>query len=183
MDIRSYINPYPPRYSQQAQEALLKGDVYIEDRKGKKIDGLIRSVRKGSVVHLVELGLLAPVHGNPRKRRAVLAERVEAIRGRNGHIVEVATGHSSRYGQLPRMMIRAAEFIATSGRSSGNRDRPGRPGVELTAQERELAGALWTSRRFGNDEQRLAAIEKRIGKKLKRGWCWRYLGSPSGKTK
>ncbi len=178
MDIRSYINPFPPRFSQQAQEAQLGGDIYIEDKKGRQIDGLIRSVRKGSVVHVVELGLLAPITGNPRKRRAVLAQRVEAIRDRGGQIVEVATGHKSPR-QLPRMMIRAAEFIATSGRSSGNRDRPGRPGVELTAQEREIVEGLWTSRRFVNDAQRIEAIEKRIGKKLKRGWLWRYIGSPT----
>jgi hypothetical protein len=122
---------------------------------------------------------LAPVIGNPRKRRAILAERIEAIRGRGGHILEVATSHSSRNGQLPRMIIRAAEFIATSGRSSGNRDRPGRPGVQLTAQEREIVEGLWTSRRFANDMQRIDAIEKRIGKKLKRGWLWRYIGSPT----
>jgi hypothetical protein len=38
---------------------------------------------------------------------------------------------------------------------------------------------LWTSRRFINDVQRLEAIEKRTGKKLTRGWLWRYIGSPT----
>ncbi len=177
-----YINPWPPRHTLEAQQARLKGDAYIEDRSGRVIDALIRSMRKGKVVMVVELGLLAPVTGRPSKRREALAERVEAIRQRGGHIMELATGHNTKTGQLPRMMIRASEFIATSGRVGGRREGAGRPGVELTPQERELAAGLWGNRRFGNDMERLSAIHKRIGKKLKRGWCWRYFGSPSGRT-
>ncbi len=183
MTVRSYCNPYPPRFSQAVQEARLSGDIYVEDKSGKVIDGLIMSIRKrGTIVQVLELGLLAPTFGKPRKRRTILTQRIEAILEKGAHIEEVATGHRSRYRQLPRMMIHAYEFIATSGRSSGNYDRPGRPGVVLTAQERELALALWTNRRYGNDVERITAIERRLGKKLKRGWLWHRFGSPTGRS-
>ncbi len=146
------------------------------------IDAMILSIRKGKTVEVLELGLLAPVIGRPAKRRAAMAARVEAIRKRGGHIVEVETGHRSRNGQLPRMMVRGSDFIAMSGRMGNKRGRAGRPGVALSDNEREIAMGIWTRKCFENDAQRLAAIERRLGKKLKRGWCWRYFGSPSGRT-
>ena len=179
-DIRSYCNPYPPRHSQAAQEAKLTGEVYVEDKTGRVIDALIRSVRKGTVVEVVEVGLLAPVKGRPSKRRNLMAERFEAIRHRGGIIVELATGHRS-VGKCARMILRGSEFIATSGRAGNKRGRSGHPGIVLTPHEREAVAGIWTSRRYANDDERLTAIEKRIGKRLKRGWCWTHFGSPSGR--
>lgn len=180
-DIRSYCNPWPPRHSQQAQEAKLGGEVYVEDRTGRLIDALIHSVRKGTIVEVVEVGLLAPVKGSPRKRKALMAERVDAIKAKGGVIREVETGHQSNKGQCAKMIVRGAEFIANSGRAGGKQDNAGRPGIKLTPHERAVAEGIWTSRRYGNDDARIIEIEKRVGKRLKRGWLWTHFGSPNGR--
>lgn len=163
------------------QEARLTGEVYVEDKTGLIIDALIRSVRKGTVVEVVEVGLLAPIKGKPSKRRALMADRMERIKARGGSIVEVETGHSTRKGHGPRMTVRGAEFIATSGRMRGKRGRAGRPGAEYTEHELMVMESCWTSRRYKNDDERLTAIEKRLGKRPKRSWMWNKFGSPSGR--
>ena len=60
------------------------------------------------------------------------------------------------------------------------RPRLGRPRLELTREQAEMAEALWRSRRFKTDKERLAAVNKRLGivPLLKRGWCWSRWGSP-----
>lgn len=182
-DIRSYCNPWPPRFSEQVQRARLTGEVYVEDKTGAIIDALIRSVRKGTVVEVVEVGLLGPIKGGPAKRRALMAERVERIKARGGAIIEVETGSDSRKGHLPRMMVRGAEFISTSGRTKGKHGKAGQPAHQYTAHELSIMEGCWTSRRHKNDDERLTAIEKRIGKRPKRTWMWNKFGSPSGQDR
>lgn len=179
-DIRSYCNPWPPRFSEQAQAARLTGEVYVENKTGEVIDALIRSVRKGTVVEVVEVGLLAPIKGRPAKRRQLMADRFERIKKRGGSIIEVETGLDSRKGHTPRMMVRGAEFIATSGRMAGKRGRAGRTAIEIDPHMDDVIDGLWRSRRYKNDAKRLAAIEKRTGRKFKRSWLWGRYGSPSG---
>ena len=159
----------------------MTGEIYTEDRKGTVIDALIKSLRKGDVIQVLEMGLLAPTVGRPSTRREALADRVERIKARGASILEVSTGHTSRNGHLPRMMLRASEFIAHSGRVRKS-DKVGRRKLEdvleLTADQLERAEALWRSRKFSTDDERLNAIEARIGVKLKRGWCWGRWKSP-----
>lgn len=182
MDIRSYVNPHPPRFSAAAQLARLTGERYIEDRRGKQIDGLIQSVRKGSIVEVLELFLLAPVKGHTRTRRRILTERIEAIKAKGAVIREVATGYESGVGRLPWMLLRAYEQIATSGRAQAKRPTSGRPPKEYSPHELGVMEGVWQSRRYRNDDERLTAIEKRIGKKVGRAWLWHKFGSPkSGK--
>ena len=175
-DIRAYCNPHP-RYREQ--ESRLTGEIYTEDRKGTVIDALIKSLRKGDVIQVLEMGLLAPTVGRPTTRREALADRVERIKARGASILEVSTGHTSRNGHLPRMMLRASEFIAHSGRVRKS-DRAGRPKIAITPEQDELGEGLWRSRRFKTDKERLAAVNKRLGivPLLKRGWCWSRWGSP-----
>ena len=178
MDIRSYCNPYPPRHSQAAQEAKLTGEIYVEDKTGKIIDALIRSVRKGTVVEVTEVGLLAPVKGRPSKRRELMAERFEAIRHRGGIIREIVTGEASNTGRYAKMILRGSEFIAKSGRAGGKRGKAGQPSIEVTPHEIAIMEGIWSSRRYNNDDERMVAIEKRTGRKFKRTWIWNKLGSP-----
>lgn len=178
-DIRSYCNPYPPRFTKDSQLAKLTGETYIEDKTGKVIEALIHSVRSGSIIEVVEMGLLAPIKAKPARRRKALAERVERIKERGGVIRELNTGWQSGKGQLPRMVVRASEFIATSGRAGSKHGQRGNP-IELTPADYTTARMTWRSREYGNDTARLAAIEKAIGQKLKRSWCWNEFGSPSG---
>jgi len=178
MDIRCYVNPHPPRYSQIAQTARLAGERYIEDRSGKVIDALIKSVRKDSVVEVLELFLLAPVKGHTRTRRRVLTERIEALKARGAIIREVSTGDLSGSGKLPRMLLRAYEQIASSGRAAAKRENPGRPRIEFTNHEMTIMEGIWHSRRYHNDDERLTAIAARTGKKPSRAWLWNRFGSP-----
>lgn len=178
-DVRSYCNPFPPRFSTEAQQAKLTGELYTEDRKGHQIESLIASVRKGSVVEIVELFLLAPTHFRPQKRRRLLAERVEAIEGRGGSIRELATGWDTKKGHLPRMFVRAHEQIASSGRAGIGKAKSGRP-VKwiLTPHDKEIIEGIWQSRRYANDDERVVAVHKRTGKKLSRAWLRLHFGSP-----
>lgn len=176
-DIRSYCNP-SPYLGEGTQRARLTGKIYLEDKTEAVIDALIRSVRKGTVVEVLEVGLLAPVKGKPAKRKALMAERAERIKARGGAIVEVETGSDSRKGHLPRMMVRGAEFIATSGRMGGKRGKAGKPGIEISKHDDEIAESIWHSRRYKNDDERITAIAKRTGRKFKRTWLWNRYGSP-----
>ena len=45
-------------------------------------------------------------------------------------------------------------------------------------KRREVAEGIWRSRRYRNDDQRVTAVEKNIGKKIKRGWLRTHFGSP-----
>jgi hypothetical protein len=183
-DIRSYCNPWKPRFTKESQLEKLSGEIYTEDKTGAVIDALIHSVRKGSIVEVVELGLLAPIPGKsitPQKRRKLLADRVERIKARGGSIRELATGSDSKKGHLPRMLMRAAEFISNSGRAEAKQGTPGRPGIKLTPEQDEKGQLIWQNRRYENDAQRVAALKRGLKMDLKPGWCWRRWGSPHGK--
>lgn len=177
-DIRSYCNPHP-RLGEAAQRERLTGEVYVEDRKGRAIEALIASVRPGSVVEVIEMGLLAPIRATPAVRRAAVAKRVKQIADKGGLIRELATGHECR-DQLPAMMMRAADFIRTAGRPTKKHTRRGKPRIEFTSEEMETISAIWFDRRHKNDAQRMAEINARLGRKppLKRGVIWNRLGSP-----
>ncbi len=180
-DIRGYVNPLAPGTTEAGQREGMSGEVYVENRHGTAIDALIQSIRKGSVVAVKELYCLAPGQFRPQKRRRLLAERCQAILERGGSILELATGYSSKKGHLPRMLLTAYEQIATSGRAR-KRDRTGRPIKHaLDKHEREVVEGIWMSRRYQNDDERVTAIEKRIGKRLKRGWLRTHFGSPHGR--
>ena len=74
LDIRGYVNPEVPRTTESGQRENMTGDVYVENKSGTVIDRLIRSVRKGTVVEVMELYCLAPVIGYANKRRRILTE-------------------------------------------------------------------------------------------------------------
>ena len=180
MDIRGYINPFPPgSHTEAGQKHWMPegAEIYIEDRRGKQIDALIASVRKGSVIAVADLFLLAPAAFRAPKRRRLLGERIEAIQGRGGDILECSTGYRASK-RLPAMLLRAYEQIATSGRARKH-NRPGRQiKWNLTREERELAEGLWRNRRHENDMDRTVAIQRRLKRKISRGWLRRAFGSP-----
>ena len=177
-DLRGYVNPYLPKLAESSQREEMAGEIYTEDRRGTVVDKLILSVRKGTIVQVRELYCLAPAGRRPQYRRRLLAERIEAIRGRGGHVLELATGYKTTNGRLPTMLLRAYEAIATSGRGR-RRDKTGRPiKHELTREQETVGKGIWHSRRYTNDHQREVAIQKNIGIRLKRGWMRTHWGSP-----
>ena len=178
-DIRGYINPETPGETEAGQRSGMSPDaeIYLEDRRGRAIEALIKSVRNGSIVEVKELHCLAPAEFRADKRRRMLTERIEAIKEAGGIIREWSTGHVSK-GRMARMMMHAYEQIASSGRAR-RRHSTGRPiKYELTDHERRIMEGIWASRRYKNDDQRLVAIEKNTGRKFSRAWLRLKFGSP-----
>lgn len=183
IDLRGYINRFPPgAITEVGQRELMIGaaEIYIEDQKGRQFDALLASVRKGTVVAVADLYLLAPGAFRPQKRRRLLGERIEAIQDKGGDILELATNYRASR-RLPAMMLRAYERIASSGRARAY-NRPGRqPKWVLTVPERELIEGIWRSRKYKNDAERTVAIHCRSGKKPSRAWLRLTFGSPHKK--
>ena len=181
-DIRGYVNPFAPGRTVSGQAAAVNVDgceVYTEDRHGKQIDALLRSVRKGTVVLVEELYCLAPGIGRIDRRRRLLAERIEDIKAKGGHIRELATGMETGKGKLPAMLLRAYEQMATSGRAR-RRGKEGRPPVWPTSGPvYDGMEMIWQSRRYQNDDERKTAISKRFGSSPSNVWLRQQFGSPS----
>lgn len=144
------------------------------------VEALIGSVRPGSIVRVRRLFCLGPWRGSPRKRREAVAERVGRILAVKGAVIEeTETGRSSKErGGCAKMLMGAYEDIATAGRAiaKGRTGRP--PKYEFTEAEWEIIGGIWASRKYGNDNARLAAILKRLGKVPGRTLLRNKLGSP-----
>ncbi len=177
IDVRCYVNPKVPGTTEAGQRENMTGEIYVEDRRGKQIDALLKSVRKGTVVEVMELYCLAPALGYANKRRRILAERIEAIKARGGVIRETRTGWLSK-GRMARMALMAYEQIASSGRAR-HRDKTGRPPREWTAHELQVMESIWNSRRHSNDDKRVTAIKANIGKSPSRSWLRLKFGGTS----
>jgi len=184
-DYRNYINPGPKgsRFTAGWQaEFLPDGETYTEDKTGKVIEGLISSVRAGSIVRVRRLFCLGPWKGSPRKRREAVAERVGRILSIKGaSIEETETGRSSKErGACAKMLMGAYEDIASAGRAiaKGRTGRP--PKFNLTPEQWEIAGGIWYARKYTTDNDRLRAIERRLGVKIGRTTMRNRFGSPHG---
>ena len=176
VDIRSYANPI----SKPSQVEALTGEIYTD------WDALLRSVRKGSIVEVADGYLLAPGTGRPSKRRDVLLERVDAVKAKGGILHEVATGHrSNNRAECNRMLLRAYEMIATSGRgrksAANGRLSKGRPRKPYEPDQLELMERIWFSRRYKSRDEAINAIRAK-GIKVKRGWLYTHFGSPDKKA-
>ena len=163
-DIRSYLNPYPPRFTKEAQAKQLTGTRYTEDKSGKIIDGMILDGRPGSIVEVVELFLLAPVKGRTKTRRAALVERLDRIEERGGVVRELSTGHETGRKQRA-MLLRAYEMISRSGKGQPGERKTGRPKSDFTAHEWSIMEGQWHSSRNKNNDERIAGMAKRMTKK------------------
>jgi hypothetical protein len=176
--VRAYINPFVPGgvvEATQRAHASKGAELYVEDRKGKVVDAFLRSLRSKEIVELEELHYLAPGRGRADKRRRVLDERLAAIEAKGCVVRETAPGIAA--ASMTRMALRAYEQIATSGRAR-RRDKEGRPAFDATKHEWDVMESVWQSRRYKNDDERLTAIRKRIGKSPGRTTLRNRFGSP-----
>lgn len=154
-------------------------EIYVEDKTGLVIRALIKSLRKGSIVEVKELHCLAPAKGTPSKRRRCLAERIEEIGKAGGSIREWSTGLVSK-GNLSKMAFHASEQIASSGRAR-KRDMPGRTPVFPTeGPVFEDYKAIWHSKLYANDFERITAIEAKHGVSPGRSWLRAKFNAPGG---
>lgn len=185
-DIRNYVNPQPDggRFSAQWQlDYLPDGVSYTEDKTGKVVDRLIRSVREGTIIRVRRLFCLAPWYGSPRKRRSILADRVDAIKENGGSILEAETQRRTDIrGHLARMVMGASDDIATAGRSV-SKGKTGRPPKEWTPAQRLVMESLWHSRAYKNDNERVAAIEGKLSKSPSRSSLRNMFGKPGDPPK
>lgn len=180
-DVRSWCHDWPPGFARSTQEARLTGTVYFGDKKREwELPALIRSLRPGSVIEVVETFLLASQKGRADVRRRSLEVTVEAIQAKGAIIRELATGHDSR-SQLPRMMIRAVELIGRSGRGKrsavNGAKSQGRP-RKFTREQKAAARQIWFSREHNTADQAVAAMQS-LGINAKRTHCYNTFGPRS----
>ena len=170
-DFRDFIVDHPScRASVQKQH--MDGETY-ED-----FEALFNSTRTNSIVRVYRPYLLGGNSGVLTKRRNVWAERADRIknkpRTKNVKLVSIdppLSGH--------RLTMFASKQIGDVARGKAGRSKTGRPPVyEFTAHEWEIIEGIWTSRKFANDDARLAAIEKRLGRVPGRTSLRNKLGSP-----
>ena len=83
-DIRSWCNPLPPNYGERGQRERLTGEIYQPDKYGNGREALVSSVRRGSIVEVVELFLLAKVTGRADGRRRDLLKVMDEIEEKGG---------------------------------------------------------------------------------------------------
>lgn len=161
-DFRLYVNPQPKkgRASAEWQRAYLPdGELYVEDKTGKVIDALIRSVRPRTVVVVRRLFCLAPWAGETRTRRRVLGERVSRIKAAGGSIMEGEGGRRTDVNdQCTLMLLDAYEEVGNSRRMTGTGKR-GRPGKNRPPEHLAIMKAEWLSRKNPNHQTATDAMK------------------------
>lgn len=183
-DIRSWCHDWPPSFAASGQESRLTGTIYYGDKKRWQLPALIRSIRRGSVVEVVELFLLAPRKGRADVRRRALETTVEniLIAAPRVTIRELNTGnesHRNGVSKLPRMMTRAVEMIGRSGRgvksAVNGRASKGRPD-KYTREQRASQREIWFSREYATAMQAVAAMQALGMTDVKRTYCYNKFG-------
>lgn len=158
--------------------------IYTESGDGQALPALIRSLRRGEVVAVSQLHLLAP----PKKKsndkpRLALWTAVRAIEDKGASFIEVDSGRRSIIPHERDDMIREAiEKITHSGRSPRKRDVPGRPPKEYSDKDLEFARNEWFSLKHKTNGAALKAIQKRL-KKWNLSLCYKreWGFGPSGR--
>ena len=185
--IRFWVNPRPG-WSREAQLERATGEVYeagIKDKGAKARAELIKSIRRGDLVYVCELYLLAIDFGRSDRQRRDMLAAVDAIEAKGGIVVEVGHGFHTRSNirrEWARMQSEAFYRLALSGkgrRSAANgRASKGRPGKKLTPEQKGAARGIWHDGRLKNDNQRCARVYAVTGLRLKRGWMRNHFGPP-----
>lgn len=159
---RAYIRPLP-RLTEAGQRKKVAGcaAVYVEGQ--QTLEECIASLRRGSVVVVVWLHVLAPQRTTTTvKPRAELWAAIRAIEARGATIFEVETGRSSAHPSDRDAMIQdAIEHITSAGRAAASktngRRSPGRAPDKIDPAEREAALAVWHDVRITSDGRAMAA--------------------------
>jgi hypothetical protein len=148
--LRGYVRPLP-RPTAGGQEAGLlahgvaEAKIYVEGRGAETLDGMIRSLRRGEVVAVMRLHVLAPprLRTADRPRRALWAA-IQAIEARGASIFEVESGRSTATkSERDDMIADAIEALTHAGRAPRKRDSSGRPPKVFTPDQVEAARAAW----------------------------------------
>jgi hypothetical protein len=178
-DIRNYVNPQPKgKFTAAWQvEYLPDGETYTEDKSGRVIDVLMKSIRPGAVVRVRRLFCLAPWLGTPRQRRKRMAQLVDAIKEHGGAVLEAETQlRSDVKGQCAQMLMGGYEDIASAGRGL-SKGKLGRPAREFSKEQMEAMQRIWFSRRYRTRAEAVAAIQS-LGIRVTGPWLYQKFGKP-----
>ena len=183
---RSWLNPRSG-WAKESQAERLTGEVYEaspKDKGRKARAKLIKSIRRGDIVEVCELYLLAIDHGRSDKQRRDMLATVDAIEVKGGSVIEIVTGYRSNVRrEWAKMQAEAFYRLGRAGKgfksAANGRRSKGRPEKwTLTPEQDRVIEAIWHDRRLKNDDQRCAKIYEVTGLKLKRGWLRQRYGSP-----
>lgn len=156
-NIRGYVRPMARLTAKAQADALaphcLVDHVYTEGNGPETLEGAIRSLRRGDVLAVKLLHVLAPpklsTRDNPRRD---LWAAIRAIEARGASILEVDTGRSSlKQRDRDDMIAQAIETITKAGRSLTHRQakarglKGGRPAREFSAEDERQAREHWFS--------------------------------------
>lgn len=183
-DIRSFWNPVP-RLGEATQKGLLTGELYGP----KERDALILSVRRSSLVEVVELYLLATSNGRADSRKRDLLKTWDAIEKRGGVVIEQSTGRRSDNAKEAReMQAQAFEQISRSGKGKKSALNgalsKGAPRYVPTDEEMRVIREEWYSVQNETTDEAVAQILERLGDRAPgRTWIYGKLGSPYTKRK
>ena len=166
-DIRNYVNPHPSHSEAKQLAYFGDGTTYVEDRSGKVIERLIKSLRRGSIVRVVQPFLLAPVRGRPQTRRNKWADRVCRIKAAGALFLTM------RCPQLrgAKLAMVAYEEIASSGRGAAGRSKSGRPQKSYSPEQLIVMEREWHSKKHKTRDGALKAI-RNYGIEVKREWLY-----------
>lgn len=167
-DFRLYINPQPRkgRFSAAWQrEPMPAGDEYVEDKHGKQIETLIRSVRPDSVVVVRKLWCLAPWGGSATVRKRELARRMDAIHAAGGCVMDAETGERTAKGNCIQLAAEAILDIQNAGRRQ-KKAGAGRPRKDRTEAELAIMRAEYFSRKHSSAKAAIVAMEAQGVKKV-----------------
>lgn len=176
MSIRSYCNPVP-NCPASTQEAMLSGELYVENKRGTAWGALLRSLRPKDVVEVAEIFVLGPGTVSTAKKRRIITERAGQIEARGAVLREVATGRRSDHGHLPDMLMRAYERIARGGQGAAGKRKQGRPKKLRAKEELQIMEFEWVSKRNKTIADVLVAVRNRGIKRATVSEFYRHFGS------
>ena len=177
LDIRSYLNPMKPSWGEAGQREKLTGEIYTTEQR----EALLRSLRPGSIVEVVETFLLAKTTGRSDARKRDLLEVVDRIEESGALIKELSTGMMSNSTKHWRQMqARAFALIVSSARgknsATNGRYSKGRPRKEYLPEQQAFISQIWFSRKYKTVVERMSVLASK-GIRVKRNWLYRYLGT------
>jgi hypothetical protein len=148
--IWGYVRPHRLLLADAQRHALKAAGadpIFIESKDEGLEDVVNQVIQRGDTLAVYSLHVLAP----PRKLttdkpREKLWETVDRIDAKGVTILEVETGRTSKQPADLRAMIRdAIETMTSASRRANGRKSLGRPKIEFTEAEIELARIAWRS--------------------------------------
>ena len=164
---RAYINPLPGYSEAEQRAAILKGgpvdEWYVESRSVKRAD-FVQHLRAGDQAVVANIGCLAKATGRIDGRLNDLADARGDIHGKGCVIIDAGGLRSDR--DWPGTKAAARTFLL---RERSIKNASARK-FNYTNAEIKTMMRIKESRRYKNDNQRLAAIAKEGIKAPKRTW-------------